>query len=94
VLTVPGDVADPGGRAERAIAGGKERFGRIETIVNNAGIFIPKPFTRYTDAEYAATIGTNLTGFFHITQLALAEGRMREISDIVDAVLCLSPHRS
>jgi NAD(P)-dependent dehydrogenase (short-subunit alcohol dehydrogenase family) len=83
------------GKTERAIAGGKERFGRIETIVNNAGIFIPKPFTRYTDAEYAATIGTNLTGFFHITQLALAEVRMRERSR-TSSTRCstLSPHRS
>jgi NAD(P)-dependent dehydrogenase (short-subunit alcohol dehydrogenase family) len=49
------------------------RFGRIDTLVNNAGIFIAKPFTQYTEADYAAILGVNLTGFFDITQLAIAE---------------------
>jgi NAD(P)-dependent dehydrogenase (short-subunit alcohol dehydrogenase family) len=47
------------------------RFGRIDTLVNNAGIFIAKPFTHYTEVDDAA--GVNLAGFFHITQLAIAE---------------------
>ena len=59
--------------AERAISAGVARFGRIDTLVNNAGIFIAKPFTRYTEADYAAMLGVNITGFFHITQLAVAE---------------------
>ena len=49
------------------------RFGHIDTLVNNAGIFIAKPFTQYTEADYAAILGVNLTGFFNITQLAIAE---------------------
>ena len=52
---------------------GMARFGRIDTLVNNAGIFIAKPFTQYTEADYAAILGVNVTGFFHITQLAIAE---------------------
>ena len=70
ILTVQGDIADPA-TAERAIAAALERFGRIDTLVNNAGIFVAKPFTDYTQDDYAAVIGVNLTGFFRITQLAI-----------------------
>src|SRR5207247_10275264 len=69
VLTVQGDISDPA-TAERVIAAGVEHFGRIDTLVNNAGLFIAKPFTEYTLADYEAVTGVNLTGFFRITQLA------------------------
>ena len=72
VLTVPGDIADRR-TAEGVISEGMARFGRIDTLVNNAGIFIAKPFTQYTEADYAAIMGVNIAGFFHITQLAIAE---------------------
>lgn len=72
VLTVQGDIADPA-TAERVIAAGLERFGRIDTLVNNAGIFIGKPFTEYTQADYDAVLGVNLSGFFRITQLAVEQ---------------------
>jgi NAD(P)-dependent dehydrogenase (short-subunit alcohol dehydrogenase family) len=70
ILTVQGDIADPA-TAERVVAAAIERFGRIDTVVNNAGIFVAKPFTDYTAADYATVIGINLTGFFRITQLAI-----------------------
>ncbi|MBD2564766.1 MULTISPECIES: SDR family NAD(P)-dependent oxidoreductase [Nostoc] len=72
ILAVPGDIADRK-TAERAISEGVSRFGRIDTLINNAGIFISKPFTQYTEADYAAYLGTNVTGFFHMTQLAIAQ---------------------
>ena len=72
VLVVPGDIADRK-TAERTISEGTVRFGRIDTLVNNAGIFIAKPFIQYTEADYAAILGVNLTGFFNITPLAIAE---------------------
>ena len=72
VLTVAGDIADPK-TAERVISEAVARFGRIDTLVNNAGIFIAKPFTAYTAEDYAAVSGVNLAGFFRITQLAIAE---------------------
>ena len=72
VLTVSGDIADRK-TAQRAISEGMARFGRIDTLVNNAGIFIAKPFTQYTEADYSAILGVNTTGFFHTTQLAIAE---------------------
>jgi len=67
VLAVAGDVADPA-TAERVVSQALARFGRIDTLVNNAGIFIAKPFTDYTDEDYARILGINLTGFFHLTQ--------------------------
>jgi NAD(P)-dependent dehydrogenase (short-subunit alcohol dehydrogenase family) len=70
VVTVQGDIADPA-TAERVIAAGVERFGRTDTLINNAGIFIAKPFTDYTADDYATVTGVNLTGFFRITQLAI-----------------------
>ncbi|MBT2232250.1 SDR family NAD(P)-dependent oxidoreductase [Nonomuraea sp. NEAU-A123] len=70
VVTVQGDIADPA-TAERVIAAGVERFGRIDTLINNAGIFIAKPFSDYTADDYATVSGVNLTGFFRITQLAI-----------------------
>ncbi|WP_225848094.1 SDR family NAD(P)-dependent oxidoreductase [Streptomyces sp. HPF1205] len=70
LVTVRGDISDPA-TAERVIAAAVERFGRVDTLVNNAGIFVAKPFTDYTPEDYAAVTGVNLGGFFRITQLAV-----------------------
>ena len=72
ILSVPGDIADRK-TAERVISEGVARFGRIDTLVNNAGVFIAKPFTEYTVRDYATILGVNVTGFFHVTQLAIVE---------------------
>ena len=66
VVTVAGDIADPE-TAQRAVGEAIERFGRIDTLVNNAGIFIGKPFTDYTLEDFNALVAVNLAGFFHIT---------------------------
>src|SRR5262249_170736 len=57
----------------RGLAAAKDRFGRIDTLVNNAGIFVPKPFVEYTQEDFDRVSGINVTGVFHITQLVLAE---------------------
>jgi NAD(P)-dependent dehydrogenase (short-subunit alcohol dehydrogenase family) len=88
VLVVSGDIAERQ-TAERAISQGLARFGRIDTLVNNAGIFIGKPFTQYTGADYAAMLGVNLAGFFHITQLAIAEMEKRRSGHIVQITTSL-----
>jgi NAD(P)-dependent dehydrogenase (short-subunit alcohol dehydrogenase family) len=72
VLTIQGDIADRA-TAQRVIAAGIERFERIDTLVNNAGIFVSKAFTDYTEDDYDAVLGVNVAGFFRISQLAIEQ---------------------
>ena len=77
VLAVPGDIGQPGVGAavvDAAIA----RFGRVDTLVNNAGIFVSKPFTDYTDEDYDAVMGVNVRGFFEISRAAVRAMTSRE----------------
>ncbi|RVC81306.1 SDR family oxidoreductase, partial [Mesorhizobium sp. M2A.F.Ca.ET.046.02.1.1] len=91
ILVVSGDIADPK-TAERIIAAGVERFGRIDTLINNAGIFISKPFTRYTEEDLMAVLGVNIAGFFHITQRAAAEMEKNGSGHIVQVTTSLAAH--
>jgi NAD(P)-dependent dehydrogenase (short-subunit alcohol dehydrogenase family) len=91
VLVVSGDIADRK-TAERAISEGVARFGRIDTLINNAGIFIAKPFTQYSLDDYVAIVGVNVTGFFHITQLAVAEMEKQGSGHIVQISTSLVDH--
>jgi hypothetical protein len=72
IHTVAGDIGEPA-TAQRVIREAIERFGRVDTLINNAGIFIAKPFTAYTAEDYANVLSVNVNGFFYITQLAIAE---------------------
>jgi NAD(P)-dependent dehydrogenase (short-subunit alcohol dehydrogenase family) len=69
---VAGDVAEPE-TGERLAQVAVERFGRLDVLINNAGIFVPKPFVDYTMADYERVMGTNLAGFFYVTQPALRQ---------------------
>ena len=91
IATVAGDIAD-WRTAERAIGEAVARFGRVDTLVNNAGIFIAKPFTQYTADDYAAMLGVNLSGFFRITQLAVAEMEKSGGGHIVQITTTLAEH--
>jgi NAD(P)-dependent dehydrogenase (short-subunit alcohol dehydrogenase family) len=71
ILAVAGDVTQPE-TAERIFGTAAERFGRIDTLVNNAGVFIAKPFTEYSEKDFATMIAVNLAGFFHLSQKAAA----------------------
>ena len=88
IVAVPGDIAERR-TAERAIAEGVARFGRIDTLVNNAGIFIAKPFTQYTDIDYKTVVNINVTGFFNITRLAVAEMEKRKRGHVVQITTSL-----
>ena len=71
-LTVKGDIGEVE-TAQRVVAQALDRFGRIDSLINNAGIFIGKPFTDYTLDDYAAITAVNLAGFFHITQRVISQ---------------------
>ena len=72
MLAVAGDITDPA-VAERVIGGAVATFGRVDTLVNNAGVFVPKPFTEYTEVDFARMVSVNLGGFFHVTQRAIRQ---------------------
>ncbi|MGF6995843.1 SDR family NAD(P)-dependent oxidoreductase [Paraburkholderia sp. GAS32] len=91
IVTVAGDIADPA-TARRVISEGVARFGRIDTLINNAGIFVAKPFTGYTSEDYAAVTGVNLNGFFYITQLAIAEMEKNNSGHVVSITTSLIDH--
>lgn len=70
VLAIAGDIGDPA-TGPRVIEEALKQFGRVDTLVNNAGIFVASPFTAYTAEQYGDVVATNLDGFFHITQAAV-----------------------
>jgi NAD(P)-dependent dehydrogenase (short-subunit alcohol dehydrogenase family) len=70
VFAVAGDITDPA-VADRVIDGAVGRFGRVDTLVNNAGVFVAKSFTEYTTADFAHVLSVNLAGFFHVSQRAV-----------------------
>lgn len=72
VVSVEGDITDPA-TAQRIIDAALDHFGHVDSLVNNAGVFVSKPFTDYTAADYALITGVNLAGFFWLTQLVIAE---------------------
>ena len=83
VHTVEGDVSEPA-TAERIVSEALEYFGRIDTLVNNAGVYISKPFSDYTVGDYATAIGVNLTGFFLLTQRVISEMLKRGSGHVVN----------
>jgi NAD(P)-dependent dehydrogenase (short-subunit alcohol dehydrogenase family) len=88
VLVVDGDIAEPS-TAERIVTAALERFGRVDTLINNAGAFISKRFTEYTAADYALVVGVNLTGFFTLTQRVIGEMLERGGGHIVNITTTL-----
>src|ERR1700689_2239635 len=91
LLTIAGDVADPK-TADRIVQEGLARFGRIDTLINNAGIFIAKPLVDYTDDDYASVLATNLGGFFRITKRVAGEMLKQGSGHIVQITTSLIDH--
>jgi NAD(P)-dependent dehydrogenase (short-subunit alcohol dehydrogenase family) len=92
VATVSGDVG-AAGAGQRIVATATDRFGRVDTVVNNAGIFIGKPFTDYTNEDYDAVTGVNLRGYFEVTRAAVAAMLARdEGGHIVNITTTLVEH--
>jgi NAD(P)-dependent dehydrogenase (short-subunit alcohol dehydrogenase family) len=90
-LTVQGDIAEAD-TARRVVEHALDRFGRIDSLINNAGIYIEKPFTDYTLDDYAGIVAVNLTGFFHITQRAVREMVAQGSGHVVNISTSLVDH--
>jgi NAD(P)-dependent dehydrogenase (short-subunit alcohol dehydrogenase family) len=91
VLAVPGDIAEAE-TAQRVTEQALDRFGRIDTLINNAGLFIGKPFTDYTPDDYAAVTAVNLDGFFYVTQYAARQMVDQGGGHIVNVTTSLVEH--
>jgi NAD(P)-dependent dehydrogenase (short-subunit alcohol dehydrogenase family) len=83
LVEVTGDISQPE-IASLVIERAKEHFGRVDTLINNAGAFLPKPFTEYTGSEFTTLLQVNLGGFFHISQKAITEMLRRGSGHIVN----------
>ncbi len=93
LLTVAADITEPA-TADQIIDAALGRFGRIDTLVNNAGVYISKPFTDYTAADYATVVGVNLTGFFWLTRRVIAEMARRYGGHVVNITATLAEYAS
>jgi NAD(P)-dependent dehydrogenase (short-subunit alcohol dehydrogenase family) len=91
VLTVAGDIGSAE-TARRIVSEGLQRFGRIDFLVNNAGIFIAKPFTQYTEEDFVSKIATNVAGFFFITKAAVEVMERNGIGHVVSITTSLVDH--
>src|SRR3981189_3159206 len=83
VALVDGDIGDPR-TAAKVVDTAVSRFGRIDVLVNNAGVFIPKPFTEYTTEDFNTLVSTTLAGFLYVTQLAIKQMLRQKSGSIVN----------
>ncbi len=85
LVTMAADLTERA-TADRIVEAALDRFGRIDTLVNSAVVCLPKMFTDYTAADYAAAVGVNLTGFFWLTQRAAGEMAIRYGGHLVNVI--------
>jgi NAD(P)-dependent dehydrogenase (short-subunit alcohol dehydrogenase family) len=91
LLSVEGDITDPE-TSKRIVELTLERYGRIDTLINDAGIYIGKPFSDYTLDDYTAMTAVNLKGFFLITQSVLEHMVTQGAGHIVNVSTSLVDH--
>ena len=82
LVLVDGDIGNKD-TAIRVVDAAMKRFGRIDLLVNSAGIYMPKPFTEYTPEDFETMISTNVAGYFFVTQQAVTQMRKQKFGHIV-----------
>jgi NAD(P)-dependent dehydrogenase (short-subunit alcohol dehydrogenase family) len=70
VLTVSADLVEPDA-GDRIVGAAMDQFGRLDSVVNSAGVYIGKVFTEYTDKDFDLIVGVNLRGFFNVSRSAI-----------------------
>jgi NAD(P)-dependent dehydrogenase (short-subunit alcohol dehydrogenase family) len=70
--------------AVKVIEAAIKHFGRIDLLVNNAGIYIPKAFTDYTEEDYDLVMNTNVASFFYMTQEVIPQMKKQNSGHVVD----------
>src|SRR5712671_550271 len=85
---VDGDIGDPR-TAAKIVDTAVSRFGRIDVLINNAGVFIPKPFTEYTTEDFNVLVSTTLAGFLYVSQLAVKRMLQQKSGSIVNVSTAL-----
>jgi len=88
---VDGDVGDPN-TAAKIVDTAVSRFGRIDVLINNAGIFVPKPFIEYTTEDFNALVSTTLGGFLYVSQLSVRQMLRQKNGSIVNLSTSLVDH--
>lgn len=88
---VDGDIGAPSAAA-KIVDTAISRFGRIDTLINNAGIFIPKPFTEYTTEDFNALVSITLAGFLYVSQLCVKQMLRQKGGSIVNLSTTLVGH--
>jgi NAD(P)-dependent dehydrogenase (short-subunit alcohol dehydrogenase family) len=88
---VDGDIGDPK-TAAKIVETAVSRFGRIDVLINNAGIFIPKPFTDYTTEDFNTLVSTTLAGFLYVSQLSVKQMLRQKTGSVVNVSTTLVDH--
>jgi NAD(P)-dependent dehydrogenase (short-subunit alcohol dehydrogenase family) len=86
---IDGDIGSPD-VAKQVMNSAIHNFGRVDLLVNNAGVFIPKPFTEYTSEDFRSMTETNLSGFFYVSQLAVTQMRLQKSGHVVNITASLA----
>ncbi len=79
---IDGDIGSPY-VAKLVVDSAIHNFGRLDLLVNNAGVFIPKPFAEYTVEDFRIATDTNLGGFLYVSQLAASQMRLQKSGHII-----------